>query len=124
MFLLHKWDILKKIKSDLLQEKLNEFLKYQAIKLAMVLTKSQPILERIAKVFNKKKLERWYQERSIYVAFLTYRLMMKILKKKGETVRVRNRNSIRMYVNFFLSEDNFNSNNCLNLGILLFIMLH
>ena len=96
MFLLHKWDILKKIKSDLLQEKLNEFLKYQAIKLTMVLTKSQPILERIAKVFNKKKLERWYQERSIYVAFLTYRLMRKILMKKGETVRVRNRNSIRM----------------------------
>lgn len=94
-FLLHKWDYLKKIKSDLLQKKFDALMKLQAIKTKILFMKMIPMIKRISEIYNKKKKDIWYQERSLYVSFLTHRLMKKVLRKRGPSFEVRQNQIIK-----------------------------
>lgn len=49
-----------------------------------------PMLHRVAKLYAKKKDQRWYRERSVFVSLRVAQLMARHLKHYGATVKVRN----------------------------------
>ena len=73
----------------------------KAIKNMMVQTKMSPMMKRIAKKYDKKKADRWYRERSVFVSLRVAQLMERHLKQFGPDVEQRSLGSIVKSFRFF-----------------------